>query len=125
VKLMFTMSAFQNECLRLQDLRNACCSKKRQENTLQILRVPGAGIRPYSGDSRTAALGFITLEIGIHGIPVNLDLQVYMDLNGGALAGYPSIRMNDRTHIITKGFTWDASGLWISFLLFLNLTVKI
>jgi len=64
-----------------------------------ILRVPGAGIRPYSGDSRTAALGFITLEIGIHGIPVNLDLQVYMDLNGGALAGYPSIRMNDRnTH---------------------------
>jgi cephalosporin-C deacetylase len=64
-----------------------------------ILRVPGAGIRPYSGDSRTAELGFIVLEIGIHGIPVNLDPQVYMDLSGGALAGYNSIRMNDRnTH---------------------------
>jgi cephalosporin-C deacetylase len=61
-----------------------------------ILRVPGAGIRPYAGDPRLASLGFITLEIGIHGIPVNLDPQVYMDLNGGALAGYNAIRLNDK-----------------------------
>jgi cephalosporin-C deacetylase-like acetyl esterase len=60
-----------------------------------ILKVPGAGIRPYSGDSRTAAMGFITLEIGIHGIPVNLDPEVYYSLNSAALAGYPSIRLND------------------------------
>jgi len=64
-----------------------------------ILKVPGAGIRPYAGDTRLASLGFITLEIGIHGIPVTLDPQVYMDLNGGALAGYNAIRMNDKnTH---------------------------
>jgi len=64
-----------------------------------ILRVPGAGIRQYAGDPRLASLGFITLEIGIHGIPVTLDPQVYMDLNGGALAGYNAIRMNDKnTH---------------------------
>ncbi|HLP72646.1 MAG TPA: acetylxylan esterase [Bacteroidales bacterium] len=64
-----------------------------------ILRVPGAGIRPYGGDARTASLGIITLEIGIHGIPVILDPQVYNDLNGGPLTGYWGIRMNDRnTH---------------------------
>jgi cephalosporin-C deacetylase len=64
-----------------------------------ILRVPGAGIRPYAGDVRTAANGIITLEIGIHGIPVNLDPQVYFDLNAGALNGYNTVRMNDRnTH---------------------------
>ncbi len=64
-----------------------------------ILKVPGAGIRPYAGDARLASLGFITLEIGIHGIPVILDPQVYLDLNGGALAGYNTIRMNDKnTH---------------------------
>jgi cephalosporin-C deacetylase len=64
-----------------------------------ILKVPGAGIRPYAGDSRTAALGFITLEIGIHGIPVNLDPEVYNNLASGALLNYNSIRMNDRnTH---------------------------
>jgi cephalosporin-C deacetylase-like acetyl esterase len=61
-----------------------------------ILKVPGAGIRPYAGDVRMASLGFITLEIGIHGIPVNLDPQVYFDLAAGALSGYNSIRMNDR-----------------------------
>ena len=60
-----------------------------------ILKVPGAGIRPYSGDPITASLGFIVLEIGIHGIPVNLDPQVYFDLGGGALSGYNSIKMND------------------------------
>jgi cephalosporin-C deacetylase len=61
-----------------------------------ILRVPGAGIRLYAGDSRTAAQGFITLEIGIHGIPVNLDPQVYTDLTNAALFSYWNIRMNDR-----------------------------
>jgi len=64
-----------------------------------ILKVPGAGIRPYTGDTRLASMGFITLEIGIHGIPVNLDLQAYLDLNGGPLAGYWGIRLNDKnTH---------------------------
>jgi cephalosporin-C deacetylase-like acetyl esterase len=61
-----------------------------------ILKVPGAGVRPYTGDARLASLGFITLEIGIHGIPVNLDPQVYFDLASGALAGYNSLKMNDR-----------------------------
>ena len=61
-----------------------------------ILRVPGAGIRPYYGDPKTASLGVITLEIGIHGIPVNLDNQVYDNLMNGALAGYWTIRMNNR-----------------------------
>lgn len=64
-----------------------------------ILKVPGAGIRPYTGDTRLAAMGFVTLEIGIHGIPVNLDIQAYLDLNGGPLAGYWGIRLNDKnTH---------------------------
>ena len=61
-----------------------------------ILKVPGAGIRPYAGDLKNAALGVITLEIGIHGIPVNLDNQVYDNLNNGALSAYQNIRLNNR-----------------------------
>ena len=61
-----------------------------------ILKVPGGGVYRYGGDPRTAALGVITLEIGIHGIPVNLDPQVYTDLANGALTNYYSMRMNDR-----------------------------
>lgn len=59
-----------------------------------ILQVPGAGIRPYGGIN----LGddVITLEIGIHGIPVNLPQEVYNNLASGALNGYPGINKNDR-----------------------------
>ena len=71
-----------------------------------ILRVPGAGIRPYAGDTRLAAQGFITLEIGIHGIPVNLDQQVYDNLMAGALSSYWTVKMNDKnTHYYKRVFT--------------------
>lgn len=61
-----------------------------------LLKVPGGGVYRYGGDTRIAASGIITLEIGIHGIPVNLDPQVYTDLSNGALSNYYTIRMNDR-----------------------------
>ena len=61
-----------------------------------LLKVPGGGVYRYGGDTRIAANGIITLEIGIHGIPVNLDPQVYTDLSNGALSNYYTIRMNDR-----------------------------
>ena len=34
-----------------------------------LLRVPGAGVRPYGGDIYTASQGAVVLEIGIHGMP--------------------------------------------------------
>ena len=61
-----------------------------------LLKVPGGGVYKYGGDPRMAALGVVTLEIGIHGIPVNLDPQVYLDLTYGALWNYYTMRMNDR-----------------------------
>ena len=61
-----------------------------------LLKVPGGGVYRYGGDPRMAANGMITLEIGIHGIPVNLDPQVYSDLANGALTNYYTMRMNDR-----------------------------
>lgn len=61
-----------------------------------LLRVPGAGIRPYNGDIATAEKGVITLEIGIHGIPVNMDLNQYTVLSTGALLGYSSFNLEDR-----------------------------
>lgn len=61
-----------------------------------MLRVPGAGIYSYAGAPWTASLGIISLEIGIHGIPVTLDNQVYDNLYKGPLAYYWNIRMNDR-----------------------------
>ena len=53
-----------------------------------LLRVPGAGVRPYSGDTYTAPGKCIVLEIGVHGIPVTMGQNVYDDLHNGALDGY-------------------------------------
>ena len=61
-----------------------------------LLRVPGAGVRPYGGDIWTAAQGAVTLEIGIHGIPVTMDQQVYDDIYNGALTGYWEFNMDNR-----------------------------
>ena len=60
-----------------------------------LLRVPGAGVRPYQGDSWTASKGCITLEIGIHGIPVTMEQKVYDNLLAGALNNYWNCNLDD------------------------------
>jgi len=71
------------------------CIPKKEGKYPALLRVPGAGIRPYNGDIATAEKGVITLEIGIHGIPVNMDLNQYTNLAGGALSGYQTFNLED------------------------------
>ena len=61
-----------------------------------LLRVPGAGVRPYGGDIWTASQGAVTLEIGIHGISVTLDQKVYDDVFNGALMNYWNWGMDNR-----------------------------
>ncbi len=78
------------------------CVPKAPGKYPALLRVPGAGIRSYRGDIATAEKGIITLEIGIHGIPVNLDEEVYYNLAAGALNGYPAIGMDDKNRFYYK-----------------------
>jgi len=61
-----------------------------------VLQVPGAGIRPYAGLIALAEQGLITLQIGIHGIPVTYEAGLYSDLGGGALRNYQFFNMDDR-----------------------------
>jgi cephalosporin-C deacetylase len=67
-----------------------------------LLKVPGAGIRPYYGDVGIAEKGIITLEIGIHGVPVNLDPSVYADLGAGPLFGYQYFNLDNRDRYYYK-----------------------
>ena len=72
------------------------CVPRKEGRYPAVLRVPGAGVRPYFGDVQMAEQGLITFQIGIHGIPVNLAPQVYADLRLGALADYPRNKLDDR-----------------------------
>ena len=78
------------------------CVPKKEGKYPALLRVPGAGIRPYNGDIATAEKGIITFEIGIHGIPVNLEADVYNNLSAGALNGYPALNLDDRDRYYYK-----------------------
>ncbi len=60
-----------------------------------MLRLPGATVRAYTGVRDLAAKGIITLEIGIHGIPVNMGPEVYTQLVSGVLASYPTYQLED------------------------------
>ena len=61
-----------------------------------ILRLPGAAVRPFSGPSELAYEGFVVLEIGVHGIPVDQDPEIYRQLENGALAGYTTMGLDNR-----------------------------
>lgn len=78
------------------------CIPKKEGKYPAILRVPGAGVRAYAGDIATAEKGFITLEIGIHGIPVTMDPSVYNNLMAGALAGYWNYNLDDKDRFYYK-----------------------
>ena len=61
--------------LNLQNVNNSrfygiLAVPKKEGKYPAILRVPGAGVRPYNGMIAEADKGFITLEVGIHGVPV-------------------------------------------------------
>lgn len=72
---------------------------KKEGKYPALLRVPGAGVRPYSGDTYTAPGKVITLEVGIHGIPVTMEQSVYDNLAAGALNGYWTFGRDNRDNI--------------------------
>ena len=71
-----------------------------------ILKVPGAGVRPYGGDESLCKKGVIVLEIGIHGIPVIKEQAYYDNLFTAALADYWTHGCNNKDrsyykHVVT------------------------
>jgi cephalosporin-C deacetylase-like acetyl esterase len=63
-----------------------------------VMNPPGAGVRPYRGLVELAGKGFITLQVGIHGIPVDISVEVYDSLRAGAFdsgRGYAVFNLDD------------------------------
>ena len=67
-----------------------------------LLRVPGAGVRPYEGHIAEAERGYITLDMGIHGIPVTMPPLIYQDLRNGALDNYWNFNWDDPDAVYYK-----------------------
>lgn len=83
---------------------------KKEGKYPALLLVPGAGIRPYGGADYGENV--ITLEVGIHGIPVNMPQGVYNDLSASALRDYPFFNMTDRDrYYYKKVYTGCTKGI--------------
>lgn len=60
-----------------------------------LLVVPGAGARPYSPVTNASDEGVIRLDIGIHGVPVDLPNRFYSELVNGPLRDYMAIGIDN------------------------------
>lgn len=104
------------------------CEPKAPGKYPALLRVPGAGVRGYTGDREMAEKGFITLQIGIHGLPVNLAPELYTSLYVGALEAYNTIQLDQRDRyyyrrvylgcvrandFLTAHPNWDGQNLFV------------
>jgi cephalosporin-C deacetylase len=77
-------------------LYGVLCMPRASGKYPALLSVPGAGVRPYRGWAELAGRGVITLQIGIHGIPVIQPQEVYDGLGRGGLNGYPTFGLDSR-----------------------------
>ncbi len=72
------------------------CVPKKPGKYPAALKVPGAGARPYRGDTALAQKGIVTFEIGIHGVTVTQPYQFYYDLAFGPLSNYYFSNLDNR-----------------------------
>lgn len=61
-----------------------------------ILRLPGAAVRSFHGPNELAYKGFVVLEIGVHGIPVDKPKSYYSKLEKGTLKNYTTMGIDNR-----------------------------
>jgi cephalosporin-C deacetylase len=72
------------------------CIPKKPGKYPALLQVPGAGVRAYKGDLNNAEKGMITLQIGIHGVPVIFNDEFYTNLAAGPLLNYPTFNLDNK-----------------------------
>jgi len=69
------------------------CVPRAEGSFPAVLELPSAGMGPRSGDVKLAERGVITFQIGIHGVPVNLETKAYGPLYPN---DYPAIHLESR-----------------------------
>lgn len=89
--------------VRFQNHKAGCymygmmCVPKGEGKFPVVIEWPGAGVKPHRGmPNFLVEEGVITLEMGVNGIPVNMEQQVYTDLRANALKDYQTIHNESR-----------------------------
>lgn len=75
---------------------------KKEGKYPALLQVPGAGVRPYAANIETAEKDIISFKIGIHGIPVDMEREVYDNLRKAGLDHYWFYNLDDKDRYYYK-----------------------
>ncbi len=96
-------ASFQNFRKGSRIYGTLCVPVRHEGKCPAILIVPGAGCRSRKGFYDEAKKGFVTFEIGIHGIPTVLpDESLYTDLKNGSLLNYQYAGLDDKDNYFYK-----------------------
>lgn len=76
------------------------CVPKREGKYPAVLCLPGAGVKPVPPEVELAERGdgMITFAIGVNGIPLTLEKEVYDNLRYGVLRDYGFIHLDNRNN---------------------------
>ncbi len=73
-----------------------CVPKHHEGKMAAVMNPPGAGVKTIMGDPAYAEQGVVSLAIGIHGIPLTHDSEIYRNLNNNGLGAYSTSGIDDR-----------------------------
>lgn len=76
------------------------CVPKKEGKYPAVLCLPGAGVKPVPAEVELAEMGdgLITFSMGVNGIPLTLDKEVYDNLRYGVLKDYGYIHLDSKEH---------------------------
>ena len=96
------LASFQTARVGGRFFGTLCVPKNVKGRCPAILIVPGAGCRARNGYFEEAKKGFVTMEIGINGIPTTMDDSIYENLRGMAVNNYHYKELDDKDRYIYK-----------------------
>lgn len=76
------------------------CVPKKEGKYPAVLCLPGAGVKPVPAEIELAEMGegMITFAMGVNGIPLTLEKEVYDNLRYGVLRDYGFIHLDNKEH---------------------------
>ena len=90
------VNVYEVKIASVRPMYGILCIPKSEGKHPAVLRVPGAGVHKIGGYFPPAENdGYITLDLGIHSIPLTADAEFYKALSTGTLRDYPSINIDN------------------------------
>lgn len=91
-----TVNVYQARIASVRPMYGILAVPKAAGRYPAVMRVPGAGVHKIGGYIQPAMDGMITLDMGIHGLPLTHDDEFYRRISADSLSNYPAMGIDCR-----------------------------